>query len=208
MKQRKSSLTPKLHQNWWIDTLLGFGALVAVLSSLYFLAFPVSGYQGGRNPYYNLVVVFSRHTWDIIHTWSGVVMILAAVLHIAIHWDWITKTASRTWQVMIGKRKPFGSRLTYNIFLDATVAVCFVICAISGIYFLFFTGSQAETPLFIFNKVTWDLIHTWSGVIMTIAAILHFVLHWRWVTNITAKMFIKQKPSIEGNDPDEVLEAI
>lgn len=208
MNQRKSLMTQKLRQNWWIDTLLGFGALVAVLSSLYFLAFPVSGYQGGRNPYYDLVVIFSRHTWDIIHTWSGVVMILAAVLHIAIHWDWITKTASRTWQVVIGKRKPFGSRLTYNIFLDTTVAVCFVICAISGIYFLFFTGSQAETPVFIFNKATWDLIHTWSGVIMTIAAILHFVLHWKWVTNITAKMLTKHKSSIENNDPDEALEAI
>ena len=90
MKNRKSALTPKLRQNWWIDALLGIGALLAVLSSVYFLVYPVSGYQGGRNPDYNKVLVFTRVTWDLIHTWSGVVMTMTAILHFALHWQWIT----------------------------------------------------------------------------------------------------------------------
>ncbi len=191
MKKRRTSLTPKLRQNWWIDALLAFGSVIAVLSSLYFLAFPAGGFQGGRNPYYDLVVIFSRQTWDIIHTWSGAAMILAALVHIIIHWGWITGTIKRSWQVFRKKRDGFGPRLTYNILLDATIAVSFLICAISGVYFMFFPESGPTGEVILFSKSTWDLIHTWSGVAMTITAILHFVLHWKWITNITRKMFVK-----------------
>ena len=191
MKKKNSLLTPKLRQNWWIDALLALGALVAVLSSLYFLAFPNGGYQGGRNVYYNHVAVFSRLTWDIIHTWSGLAMIMAALIHILIHWKWITRTINRTWQVILRKRKAFGIRLTYNIVLDATIALSFLICAFSGVYFMFSVESGPTSAIFLFNKTTWDLIHTWSGVIMTITAILHLALHWKWVANITKKMFGK-----------------
>jgi hypothetical protein len=117
--RRKSSLTPKFRQNWWIDAILGMSAVIAVLSSLYFLAYLVGGYQGGRNPYYNIRVIFDRHTWDMLHTWTGVLMIMAALLHIVIYWPWIAGTTNRTWQVITGERQLFGPRLTYKIILDA-----------------------------------------------------------------------------------------
>jgi hypothetical protein len=189
MKQNKSTLTPKLRQNWWIDATLGLSAVVAILSSIYFLVFPVSGYQGGRNPYYNITVIFDKEGWDVLHTWSGVLMIIAALVHIVIHWEWITATTKRSWQVIVGKRNRFGSRLTYNIVLDATIAISFIICAISSVYFLFAPHGNVPGTEFIFTKTVWDIIHTWSGVIMTMAAILHFALHWKWVVNITRKIF-------------------
>lgn len=201
MKVQKSTLTPKLRQNWWIDAILGVSALVAIVSSLYFLAFPVSGYQGGRNPYYGIKIILERHGWDFLHTWSGVAMILAALVHIIIHWGWITSTTSRTWQVIIGKRKSFGSRLTYNIILDFTIAISFLICTISSLYFLFLPSSGQNGQVFIFDKITWDLIHTWSGVVMTMAAILHVALHWKWVTNITGKMFGGRKKAEQTSEP-------
>ena len=189
MKKNQSSLSPKLRNNWWIDAALAIGALTAILSSLYFLAFPDGGFQGGRNPYYDLRVILNRQEWDILHTWSGIVMIFAALVHIIIHWDWITGTVGRTWQVIIGKRTSFGSRLTYNIILDAVIGISFIICAISGMYFMFFAESGPTGEIILFSKTTWDLIHTWSGVLMTITAVLHFILHWKWITNITGKMF-------------------
>jgi hypothetical protein len=189
MKNNKSGLTSKLRQNWRLDALLGVSALVAILSSLYFLVFPNSGYQGGRNPYYNLRVILDRHEWDVLHTWAGIAMIIAALVHIIIHWEWITATSKRTWQVIVKKRRSFGSRLTYNIILDATTALSFIVCGISSLYFLAFPESGPVGRMFIFNKITWDLIHTWSGVLFTMAAILHFALHWKWIVNITKKVF-------------------
>ncbi len=192
MKKNKSSLTPKLKKNWGIDAALAIGAFVAILSSFYFLAFPDGGYQGGRNPYYDLRVLLNRQEWDILHTWSGILMIIAALVHIVIHWDWITGTTGRSWKVIFGKREGFGSRLTYNIILDAIIGISFLICALSGVYFMFFAESGPSTQIFIFSKTTWDLIHTWSGVVMTITAILHFALHWKWITIITKKIFKRQ----------------
>lgn len=204
--KRKSTLTSKLRQNWWIDAALGAGALVAVLSSLYFLAIPNGGYQGGRNPYYDLVVIFSRQTWDLLHTWSGVVMIMAALVHIVIHWDWIIGTVRRIWKVIVGKREGFGLRLTYNILLDATIALSFLMCSISGVYFMFSAATGPSGEVILFNKTTWDLIHTWSGMIMTMTAILHFVFHWKWITNITSKMFGARR--VRKQSPNPSLDAI
>ena len=33
------------------------------------------------------------------------------------------------------------------------------------------------------------MVHTWSGVVFIIAGILHFAIHWRWVVNVTKKVF-------------------
>jgi hypothetical protein len=208
MKKRKSTLTPKLRQNWWIDMLLGLSAVMAVLSSIYFLVYPVGGYQGGRNPSYNTVLVFDRRTWDILHTWMGVAMIAAALVHVIIHWTWITGTISRTWQVITGKRKGFGLRLTYNILLDAVIALSFLVCAVSGVYFMYFAPSGSSSQSLIFSNSTWDLIHTWSGIVMVIAAVLHFALHWKWVTFITTKVFGTRNSLSVGMDDTRPVEVI
>jgi len=191
--RRKSNLTPKLRQNWWIDAVLGVSALVAILSSIYFLIYPVGGYQGGRNPYYNIRLIFDRYTWDLLHTWSGILMIMAALIHIVIHWGWITGTFRRTWKVIVGQRKPFGMRLTYNIVLDGVIAISFLLCAVSSIVFLRYPNGGQFAQTFLFSRYTWDMLHTWSGVVMTIAALLHFSLHWKWIMNITGKLFNKKE---------------
>ncbi len=197
-KKSKSKLTPKLRHNWTIDAALALSALTAILTGIYFLAFPVGGYQGGRNPYYGIVVLFERETWDLLHTWGSVAMIAAALIHILIHWGWITGTTKRVWEVVTGKRDGFGLRLSYNIILDAVIALSFIICAISGLYFLFFVPEGPTGPIVLFDKNTWDLIHTWSGVTMTFTTFLHFALHWKWVVNITEKMFGKRSPQHTG----------
>ena len=183
MQKPKTSLTKKLRHNWWIDAALAVGAVIAILSSLYFLAYPNGGYQGGRNPFHNKVVIFSRTEWDLIHTWSGVLIIMSALIHVVIHWNWITGTARRTWQVITHKRDGFGFRLTYNIILDALIALSFVVCSISGIYFMFNPTSGPSS-----TKTLWDMIHTWSGVMFALTALLHIILHWKWITNITGKI--------------------
>lgn len=194
MKTNKSRLTSKLIQNWWIDAVLAFSAITAVISSLYFLAFPINGFQGGRNPYYNTVLILSRQGWDFLHTWTGIAMILAALIHIFIHWEWIVKTARRSLKVVTRQRRGFGTRLTYNILLDAVLALCFVLCAMSGVYFLLFPHSSTTTQKLFVDKTLLDLIHTWSGIFLTITAILHFVHHWKWVENITKKIMKAHKP--------------
>ena len=88
---KNNSLSAPTRRNWWIDAGLAASALLAALSGIYFLLLPVGGYQGGRNPMYGVNVFFERSTWDDLHTWGGVVLLIGAVMHIAIHWCWIVK---------------------------------------------------------------------------------------------------------------------
>jgi hypothetical protein len=92
-----------------------------------------------------------------------------------------------------------------NLIVDAVIAVGFFLTAISGIYFLFtptggFQGGQNANwdPGFLFNRTTWDLIHTWSSVAMIAAAGVHFVIHWRWIKNVTFRFFKIQRSLPKG----------
>ena len=182
-------VSKQTRKNWWIDAVLLISAIVAVLSGIYFLFLPVGGYQGGRNPLYNAQILFARATWDDLHTWGGVTMISAVLIHLTIHWPWVTSMARRTWAGLTRKSGTLNAHGRWNLILNTVVAVSFILTALSGVYFLFFPGGhQAAGPLILFSRTTWDLIHTWAGVVFTSAAILHFVIHWRWITNVTKKM--------------------
>ena len=122
-------------------------------------------------------------------------MIAAVAVHLAIHWSWVTGTAKRLGKSLTGKGARMNRFGLFNVVVDAAVALGFLLVALSGIYFLFAPGGGRTTdPMFIFSRTAWDMIHTWSGVIMIIAAVIHFAIHWRWVTKVTAKVMASLKP--------------
>ena len=189
---RKSNLSPKLRYNWLIDALLFLGALLAVLTGIYFLVYPVGGYMGGRNPDYGVIFIFGRETWEALHDWTGIAMIAAALIHIVFHWKWILGTLKRIFRTVSHKAERFGNRLFWTIVVDAFIAIGFLLSAISGLYF-FFAIKDANWLLL---DTTWDTIHTWSSDVMIMAAFIHILLHWDWIKNITAKMFGKKKSKV------------
>lgn len=202
-KTRTRSLSPATRLNWLLDAAVFLGAVIASLSGIYFLYF-VSGYQGGRNPTYGITLLFSRTTWDLLHTWAGVVMIAAVVLHLAIHLNWIGMMARKVTATVRGKSgMSKGARV--NVLVDLVIAISFLLAAASGIYFLFDvrSGWQAagSAPLFLFSRTTWDIIHTWSGVTLIVAALVHLAIHWGWITKVTAKMWRSVWKRTDSPDP-------
>jgi hypothetical protein len=175
--------------NWWIDSVLFTSALVVALSSVYFLYIPTGGYQGGRNPYYNLQLLFTRHTWDDLHTWGGIVMIAVAIIHLILHWPWVVNMTRRAYKDLTGINGKMNWRGRLNLLLNVVVGISFLMAAASGIYFLFFPGGNwAADPMIVLTRLTWDLIHTWSGIVLFAAALIHFAIHWRWVVNVTVNI--------------------
>jgi hypothetical protein len=68
------------------------------------------------------------------------------------------------------------------------------IATATGIYFLFSPsgGHQGgRNPLydagFLFSRGTWIDIHTWSGVAMVVLTLVHLVIHWRWLAEMTRR---------------------
>jgi len=195
-------VSKQTQKNWWIDAALFSSALVAALSGIYFLFLPSGGYQGGRNPLYNIQILFTRHTWDDLHTWSGIAMIAAAVIHLSIHWSWVTNMAKRTWNELTGKCGCMNARGRWNLIINIVVAISFLLTAISGVYFLFIPGGRGVIdPMILFSRTTWDLIHTWAGLLLITAAGIHFVIHWKWVTKVTSNMIKTLFPGRSTQQP-------
>jgi preprotein translocase subunit SecY len=195
-------VSKQTQKQWWINTVLFTSAVLAALSGVYFLYLPMGGFQGGRNPMYNVQILFTRQIWDDLHTWGGVVMIVVAVIHFVFHWSWVVSMARRAWNELSGKGSSMNSRGRWNLILNTIVAVSFVLSAISGIYFLFVSsGRRLADPMILFNRTTWDLIHTYAGITLIATAVVHFVIHWKWVTKVTGKMVKKAFPSRPVSQP-------
>ena len=199
--------------NWLVDVAVFLGGIVAALSGVYFLFLPSGGYQGGRNPAYGITVLFDRHSWSDLHIWGGVIMIAAIAVHFVIHWQWVKMMGRRTIKAMRSGGATFSKGAKVNVAIDVLVAASFLVCALSGIYFLFapsggFQGGQNPgwDPNWLFSRTTWDLIHTWSGVVLIVAAAVHFAIHWRWVKNVTLRFFLSLLPQ-SGTHQPEVREA-
>lgn len=180
------------NRRWVLFSGLAISALIVTVTSIYFLFLP-SGFQGGRNPYYGYYgvdLIFSRSVWDLIHTWSGIGMIVVALVHIIIHWQWFTRMIKRSWQQLTGKTGPLNNKGTKNLWANFTIAISFFFCSISGVYFLFVPGNRNSfDPMLLFSRTVWDLIHTWTGIVVILAAIVHIAIHWNWITNHTNRIF-------------------
>jgi hypothetical protein len=200
-------LSKQTQKNWWIDAALFSSAVMAAFSGIYFLFLPAGGFKGGRNPLNNVQILFNRHTWDDLHTWSGVAMIAAAVIHLAIHWPWVVGMARRSWNELSGKCGCMNPRGRWNLILNTVMAVSFVLTAISGVYFLFVPGGRwAADPMILLPRGTWNLIHTWAGILLISPAVIHFTIHLKWVTKVTHKMIEMAFPSHPVPQPVSVTE--
>ena len=144
---------------------------------------------------YFLHIIFDRFTWDALHTWTGVFMIIALVVHFTLHWSWVLMMGKRIIELLRsgGMNMSSGSKL--NLAVNLVVALSFLATAVSGIYFLYLSPGGIQggrnlswDPNLVFNRTTWDLIHTWAGVIFILAAVVHFAIHWRWAVMVTKRL--------------------
>jgi hypothetical protein len=194
---KRTSISAQTRINWLIDAFVFGTGVLAALTGIYFLYFISGGYQGGRNPTYGTVLLFERRTWDDLHVWGGVLMIVAALIHLVYHWPWVVTMVRRALTFRPSRRPHMSSGAKVNIGVDAVLAASFILAAISGVVLLFSPagGLQGganpgwEATLLV-SRSTWDSIHTWSGVFAVIAAMIHFVIHWGWIRKVTSRFFL------------------
>lgn len=195
----KFGLSWQTRKNWLMDVSVFLGGVIAAITGIYFLFLPTGGYRGGRNMFYGVYILADRHTWEDWHTWSGIVMIVAAVIHLIIHWQWVVMMTKRIVNVLRAKGSALSSGAKLNVFVDLMVAINFVLAAISGIYFFFFGGEGQAAQIILFDATIWDLIHTWSGTILVVAVLVHLWIHWRWIVNVTSRFFQFPRQSTTGS---------
>jgi hypothetical protein len=137
-------------------------------------------------------------------------MIVAATIHIVVHWNWIVNMTRRAVQELSSRESRFNPRGRFNVGVNLLIGLSFLVTAITGIFLLFFPGGNhgVADPMFLFNQTTWNLIHTWGAIIMIFAAFLHFTIHWGWVVKVTAKMFNSLNPTISRKIPAQPVKGL
>jgi Pyruvate/2-oxoacid:ferredoxin oxidoreductase delta subunit len=80
-----------------------------------------------------------------------------------------------------------------NYWVDMLTGVAFVLCAVTGIVFLFpgtvHVVSGAAPTIWLVPATWWHNVHDWSGVAMVAGTALHLALHARWITVMTRRTF-------------------
>ena len=160
-------------------------------SSLYFLYVP-GGYQGGRNPYYNLQIIFNRETWDEIHIWTSFMLSAFLLLHFVFHWSWFKNSFWRSIKNM--KKNLVSNKMAFlNIVGDVFAALSFIICLLSGLVLFFIQGGKGSSVILFLNvsRELWKTIHIGSGIGMLLGVLFHLVIHWKWIKKVSQKLFLK-----------------
>lgn len=49
-------------------------------------------------------------------------------------------------------------------------------------------GSNIK-DVFIWDRNTWIDIHDVAAVVLLVIVIIHIILHWKWITTVTKRMF-------------------
>jgi|AntAceMinimDraft_9_1070365.scaffolds.fasta_scaffold399659_2 cytochrome b subunit of formate dehydrogenase len=88
-------------------------------------------------------------------------------------------------------------KLKLNYFVDALMTISFFVTAFTGLIIFFFLPSGVQKggyQVFIeITKQTWTAVHNWSGIIMIVLVLVHFILHWNWIVSATKKLFSKRE---------------
>jgi hypothetical protein len=195
----KKNLSAKTRGNWLIDAVVFLGGILAALSGIYFLYLPSGGYRGGRNPAYGIQILFERHTWSDLHVITGLLMVAAVVIHFAIHWRWVVTMARKVANRIRTRESGMSRGAWRNLILDVVVGLSFLLCAVSGIAMLFVPegGGGGLSAA----RLAWDMMHTWSSVVLIGSAAVHLAIHWRWVKNVTLRLVASLLPTRREPSP-------
>lgn len=129
-----------------------------------------------------LIAMAPNFSGIAVHEWLSVALAATIVVHLLLHWRWITAVGARFFRKLW-----FTSRLKFVV--DASLFVCFVSIMLSGILisrsFLPTIGVQISQV----NPV-WRGLHSLAASLGVLLVGLHFALNWGWVVSTFKLMII------------------
>jgi hypothetical protein len=188
MKFQKG-LSKETVRRYTINFVMFFLFLFVAASSAYFLYVP-GGYQGGRNPRYNMQIFFTREVWHDIHFWTSIILSAILFLHILLHLKWIKNVFLRTIKIWEQSLQSRNYARIINRLDDGLIALFFIACMISGLILYVVPGGRDTKYIEILSitRETWKTIHTITGIGMLAGVVIHLVIHWGWIRKVSKKV--------------------
>lgn len=115
-----------------------------------------------------------------LHDWSGLILGVLVLVHLLLHIKWLGRMTKN-----ITKLK--WERKTLNYLIDLGLLVSVLLVFITGI--LKFPSLPFNREILYANSAILLLLHDWSGIFLGILSIIHVVLHWKWITAMTKRIF-------------------
>jgi hypothetical protein len=100
----------KARLNYWVDMATGLAFVLSAASGVVFLL-PSTLADGQLR-----ILGISYQVWNQLHTWSSLVMVAGALLHVALHWQWVVSMTRKTLRPAVSlpnaTTQPAGGTLT------------------------------------------------------------------------------------------------
>lgn len=100
-----------------------------------------------------------------------------------------------------------NNKAIVNYVVDLIIAVGFVLVVVSGIVLLaagpggYHGGRNPYAMREVLNvsRWTWKALHDWGGIAFAVGALLHLVLHWKWVACMTRKLLHRRRRPVPAS---------
>jgi len=93
--KKERRIMDKVKINYFIDILLVISFIVVAITSLILFFFLPSGV---RQAGYHTFLGMTKHTWSEIHSISGFSMLALSLVHIILHFKWLTTMSKTTFK--------------------------------------------------------------------------------------------------------------
>jgi hypothetical protein len=155
-------------KNFWLDVNIFMAFLITTISGfILWLVIP--------HKLDSVFLGFSRSGWIAAHICFGVLGLAGIVIHIVMHWGWLKALRGR----------PLGEmpeKLRANRIVDRIMWITFIATNVFG---AIAWALQFGDDYYIVRVP--DRLHVLFGVVWTILAIAHFVMHWKWIAATTRR---------------------
>lgn len=132
-----------------------------------------------------------RHEWVDIHSWISVIVFLLVLLHLFLHRQWIVGTINRFKTHIILRQKAILERYI-------AVITLFILAAFQGlsgcVLWLIMPRGVGDLTLakagigrtfWGLQRNIWVDLHAWIAALMVAIIVVHLIIHWRWIVNVT-----------------------
>lgn len=118
-----------------------------------------------------------------LHEWFSLFFIIPFVIHLLLHWDWVTRSFGRLFANITARER-------FNIVWDYLLYLMMLLVFVSG--FLVSVALLPALNISLNIQDFWSKIHHDSATFIMPTLGVHLALNFPWIVKLTKRMFAKE----------------
>lgn len=118
-----------------------------------------------------------------LHEWFSLFFIIPFVIHLLLHWDWVTRSFGRLFDNITARER-------FNIVWDYLLYIMMLLVFVSG--FLVSVALLPALNISLNIQDFWSKIHHDSATFIMPMLGVHLALNFSWIVKLTKRMFAKE----------------